>query len=132
MSKGNVKGLSHIGIMVKDLDASVDFYKRLGFVLDNEESIPARNVRLAFMSAGTCLIELVERADYEPRPAGVVDHIALEVDDIDAAVASANEKGISINAAEINAANILGGIRNVFFVGPDGERLEFFEYAPKV
>jgi len=129
---GAIKGLSHIGIMVKDLDVSVDFYKRLGFTLDNEEGIPARNVRLAFMSAGTCLIELVERGDYETRPAGVVDHIALEVDDIDAAIALANENSIAINASEINSVNILGGVRNVFFVGPDGERLEFFEHTSKM
>jgi catechol 2,3-dioxygenase-like lactoylglutathione lyase family enzyme len=58
MSQLNIKGLAHIGIFVKDIDKSIDFYKRLGFTLDKEENI---GVRLAFLSAGTCLIELVDK-----------------------------------------------------------------------
>ena len=121
---GIVKGLSHIGIFVTDMERSVDFYKRLGFTLDNEANI---HVKLAFMSAGTCLIELIEQKDLS-RPAGVIDHIAMEVDDIEAAVAQAKANGIMIDA-EINSVDILGGIKNVFFQGPDGERLEFFEMS---
>lgn len=126
MGQGNLLGLAHIGIFVKNIDASIDFYKRLGFTVDNEENM---GIRLAFMSAGTCLLELVEQKDWAARPAGVVDHIAITVDDIDAAVANANKNGISVDASKISAAPLLGGIKNVFFEGPDGERLEFFEYA---
>ncbi|MCL2501433.1 MAG: VOC family protein [Defluviitaleaceae bacterium] len=125
MEKGNITGLAHIGVFVKDMAASIDFYKRLGFTLDAEESV---GVKLAFLSAGTCLIELIEIKDTS-RPAGVVDHVAMTVDDIEAAVARANANGIVIDAAKISAAPILGGIKNVFFEGPDGERLEFFEYV---
>ena len=125
MGKGIITGLAHIGIFVKDMDKSVDFYKKLGFKLDGEEKT---NIRLAFLSAGTCLIELVEINDYAPRPAGTVDHIAVIVDDIEAAVKRAGENGISIDGSKVNAVDILGGIKNVFFEGPDGERLEFFEY----
>ena len=123
MSKGNIIGLSHIGIFVKNIDVSIDFYKRLGFSLDNEES---PHVRLAFMSAGTCLIELIEQKDNQ-RSAGVVDHVAMEVDDVEAAVARANANGINIDASKIASVPIMGGIRHVFFAGPDDERLEFFE-----
>jgi lactoylglutathione lyase len=125
MGSGNITGLAHIGIFVKDMDASIGFYKKLGFALDAEESV---NVRLAFLSAGSCLIELIEIKDTR-REAGVVDHVAMEVDDIEKAVERANANGIAIDAAKINAAPILGGIRNVFFDGPDGERLEFFAYG---
>jgi len=124
MVKGKILGLAHIGIFVKDIDKSIDFYKRLGFTLDNEEK---PSIRLAFMSAGSCLIELVEKSDIPTRSAGVVDHIAVTVDDIEAAIANARAQGIQIDAA-VNTMNILGGIKNVFFEGPDGERLEFFEY----
>lgn len=119
---GHITGLAHIGIYVNNMDESMDFYKRLGFTADREEDI---GVKLAFLSAGTCLIELIEKP--HERSAGVVDHIALEVDDIEAAVADAGKKGITIDGAVRVSA--LGGIRNVFFYGPDGERLEFFEYA---
>jgi hypothetical protein len=83
-------------------------------------------IRLAFLSAGSCLIELVEQPG--ERAAGVVDHVAVVVDDIEAAIKRANANGIAIDAAAVQSVNILGGIKNVFFDGPDGERLEFFEY----
>jgi len=124
MSKGNIKGLSHIGIFVKDMEKSINFYKSLGFTLDNRVSI---HVELAFLSAGTCLIELIEQKGVT-RDAGVVDHIAMEVDDIDAAIAHAKENGIEIDASGIMSRDILGGIRHIFFEGPDGERLELFEH----
>jgi lactoylglutathione lyase len=120
-----IKGLAHIGIFVSDMDASIDFYKRLGFSLDGEENA---GIRLAFLSAGTCLIELIAHTDAANRADGRVDHIAMEVDDIEAAIASAIANGIPIGGA-VNSVAILGGVRNVFFTGPDGERLEFFEYA---
>jgi lactoylglutathione lyase len=125
MKKGFIKGLAHIGIFVSDMNKSVDFYKRLGFTLDTEEN---PGVKLAFLSAGTCLIELIEQPDAGKRLDGRIDHIAVEVDDINAAIENANANGIEIDAAAIASAPILGGIKNVFFTGPDGERLEFFAY----
>ena len=125
MKKGNITGLAHIGVFVKDIDKSIDYYKRLGFSLDKEEK---PGVRIAFLSAGTCLIELVEQKDLPKREAGVVDHVAVVVDDIVAAVENAKANGIEIDASQINEVPILGGVKNVFFEGLDGERLEFFEY----
>ena len=119
-----ITGLAHIGIMVKEMDKSIDFYKRLGFTLDKEESL---GIRLAFLSAGTCLIELVEY-NGEQRTAGTVDHVAVVVDDIHLAIEQANKNGIKIDSSTISEVPILGGVKNVFFEGPDGERLEFFEY----
>jgi len=124
--KSGITGLAHIGVFVKDINKSIDFYKRLGFCLDNEDQA-GNGTRLAFLSAGTCLIELIEVS--EGRTAGVVDHIAMTVDHIEGAVANANANGISIDASLISSVPILGGIKNVFFAGPDGERLEFFEYC---
>ena len=125
MGQSNVTGLAHIGIFVKDIGVSVDFYKRLGFTLDAEENA---GVKLAFISAGSCLIEFIEQKDYTARAAGPVDHIAVVVEDIEKAVSDAVANGIDIDASKINAAPILGGVSNVFFTGPDSERLEFFEY----
>ena len=126
MNAGKITGLAHIGIFVKDIERSMDFYKRLGFTLDKEEQ---PSIRLAFLSAGNCLIELVEQKDLPARAAGTVDHVAMAVDNIDAAIENAKAKGIEIDASKVNSMPILGGIRNVFFDGPDGERLEFFEYC---
>jgi len=121
-----IKGLAHIGIRVKNIEQSIDFYKRLGFTLDKEVSI---HVRIAFMSAGTCLIELVETKP-EADCAGIIDHIAIEVCGIEDVVASCKTNGIAIDETTIRTIELsgLGGVKNVFFAGPDGERLEFFEH----
>ena len=126
MSKGKITGLAHIGIFVKDIEKSIDFYKRLGFTLDKEE---APSIRLAFLSAGTCLVELIEQKDMSKRASGPVDHLAVVVDDIQAAIENAIAQGINIDASTVSEVPILGGVKNVFFDGPDGERLEFFEYV---
>ena len=128
MAEGKITGLAHIGIIVRDIAASIDYYKRLGFSLDKEE---ITGIKLAFLSAGTCLIELVEPKETTPREEGPVGHVAMEVDDIIAAVKRANAAGIEVDASKIATLGILGGVKNVFFDGPDGEKLEFFEYAKK-
>ena len=124
--KSNITGLAHIGIFVKDINKSIDFYKRLGFTLDNQDQT-GNGTQLVFLSAGTCLIELIGKN--ENRAAGAIDHIAMTVDDIEQAVANAKANGIDIDASLIMTMPILGGIKNIFFTGPDGEKLEFFEYC---
>jgi len=128
MNKGKITGLAHIGVFVKDIDVSIDYYKSLGFTLDSEADV---GIRLAFLSAGTCLIELVEQKDQPKRTSGPVDHIAVIVDDIVAAIENANANGIEIDASKISDVPLFGGVKNIFFDGPDGERLEFFEYLKK-
>ncbi|MCL2171180.1 MAG: VOC family protein [Defluviitaleaceae bacterium] len=125
MSNGKIKGLGHIGVFINDIDVSIDFYTRLGFKMDHREDVASRNVRVAFMSAGSCILELVEKPGTS-REAGVVDHICMEVDNIEAAVDLAISNGIQIDPAAIETIDVMGGIKNVFFTGPDNERLEFF------
>jgi len=123
-----IKGLGHIGIIVNDMQKSQDFYKRLGFALDKQAR--RGEIKLAFLSAGTCLIELIEKPG-ETRPGrgqSVIDHIAIEVSCVETAVQHAIANGIDIDASAIMSIDILGGVKNVFFAGPDGEGLEFFEW----
>ena len=123
---GKVTGLAHIGVFCKDIEKSKAFYANLGFTVDKEENV---GIRLAFLSAGNCLVELVEQKDIPARTAGIVDHIAMVVDSVDEAIKNAHNHGIEVDASTVASMDILGGIKNVFFEGPDGERLEFFEYC---
>ena len=127
MSKGNLQGLAHIGVFVKDMEASIDFYQRLGFNLDSQR-VTDSGIKIAFLSAGSCILELVGRNVEPYRTAGVVDHIAILVDDLDEAIVKANKNGIKVEAPKAGTAPVFGIMRNVFFAGPDGERLEFCQY----
>ena len=130
-SKGRLLGLAHIGIMVDDVDASQDFYMNtLGFELQTVQEMGP--TKLVFLQAGTCQIELVSKREPGHRAAGPVDHICIEVEDIGPLMERLKAKGVKFETETYNdAKNLLGGVRNVFFRGPDDERIEFFDYMKK-
>ena len=129
--RGRLLGLAHIGIMVKDAEVSMDFYmNKLGFELQAVQEMGP--TKLVFLNAGTCQIELVQKPDLEPRQPGPVDHIAIEVEDIEPLMERLKAQGVRFETETFSfAKDLLGGVRNVFFRGPDDERIEFFDYMKK-
>jgi len=125
---GKIIGLAHIGVRVSDMEKSIKFYTEvLGFELTSQQMLGTTH--LAFLNIGTCLIELIHPANFEARVPGQIDHIAMEVEDIEPLVCRLIEKGVPFLSNSINdAKDLLDGVKNIFFTGPDGERFEFFEY----
>ncbi|MFP1644714.1 VOC family protein [Pontitalea aquivivens] len=89
--------LDHIGIFVPALDPALEFYgKILGLGEAVVREIPELGLRLAFFDnpAGT-IIELVEASGKtELQPGDVV--VALEVEDLDAAIADYRARGLKV------------------------------------
>lgn len=130
MATCTITGLAHIGIMTADMERSIDFYTRiLNFTCYNRQNLG--DTELAFLRAGSCEIELVAPADgtgiNERRP-GQVDHVAMEVTNLDEDLARLEEAGVVLSSPAGKAALFANGVRNVFFAGPSGERLELFQY----
>lgn len=124
---GRVVGLAHIGLYVSDLARSKAFYiDDLGFEPDGDYQLPGCSI--SFVRAGSCVVELIRRDAHEPRPAGCFDHVCIEVEDIDTLVCKLIEKNVRFETDHVVDIPELS-IRNIFFAGPDGERLEFFERA---
>lgn len=126
-----VTGLHHIGIKVQDAARSEAFYTEL---LDFQKTGEFRKgeSHLVFLRAGSCVLELIERSTIEKLPAGNVDHIALAVENIEEVAARAKNGGAEFSGAQISYVEwIMNGIKNVFFTGPDGERIELVEEMPK-
>ena len=125
MKKGYT--LAHIGIYVKDMEVSRAFYENvLGFEKDFETD-PSSRIHLLFLKTGDLTVELIEQPD-KVRTDGPVDHICIKVDDIEVAVADLRANGIEPDGEIRVMPGIYNGIKNVFFRGPDGERLEFNEF----
>lgn len=123
------QGLGHIGVYISDVEKSCAFYQKIGFEVAAQYQRP-NGVVLTFVKAGSCVIELIRPVDPAliGRPAGIVDHICMRVENIEAAVSALKKAGIIPADASINTmSDVLGGSRNIFFPGPDGERLELFE-----
>ena len=125
---GCIKGLAHIGVRVRNMDVSIRFYTEdLGFTLTHRQF--SGQSELAFLNKGDCPIELICNPNVTEFRAGQVDHIALEVTGIDELIRSLKDKGVNFLSENVSdCPGLLQGVRNIFFTGPDGERIEFFEY----
>lgn len=86
--------LDHIGILVRDLDAAIPFYRDVaGLGEPVIRAVPELGLRLAFFDAGAWpMIELVEFTGKGELQHGDVV-VALEVDDLDAALAHWRAQG---------------------------------------
>jgi catechol 2,3-dioxygenase-like lactoylglutathione lyase family enzyme len=137
---------SHVGLCVADLDAALRFYcDGLGFAaaerydldsdqvpgLDRSLEVPGHvQVVSQFIRHGGFAIELLHYADPaahgEPsssRARRGYTHLALHVDDIDAAVARAVEAGGTV----LPDTRASLGIELVFLTDPDGNRVELLQ-----
>jgi len=95
--------VDHIGIAVKSLDESLAFYEALGLKAQGTEEVKEQKVRVAFLPTGDSELELLESTEPDGPIARHIEkngqgiqHIALRVDDIEAALAELKEKGIRL------------------------------------
>lgn len=129
----HLTGLAHIALYTKDMETSLKFYKTLGGVVTDQADVkkPTGTNHIKLVQMPGFVLEIIEPHDGSPVTAegGLFPHIAIEVDDVDAAVADLKSAGItSFRTPEPNTMPIFGGIRNIFFFGPDGELLELLQH----
>lgn len=121
-----IERIEHIGIMVRDMDRSIEFYRDvLGLALRERRSFHA--VELAFLHAenDSAEIELIAGEDaYRPGD-GTVNHLAFTVTDLEPLIARLQAHSVPIDGD--GPIDIWDGMRVLFFRGPDGEKLELFE-----
>jgi len=94
--------VDHIGIAVKDLEQAKKFYTEvLGMTAMGEETVEQQKVKVCFIPCGDSEIELLESTSPDGPIAKFIDkngqgvqHIALSVDNIEAAIADLKEKGV--------------------------------------
>ena len=126
--------VDHIGIAVRNLDAALKAYAAIGLRPTSTEALPSEGVRIAFLPAGEAHLELLEplAADgtlakfLENRGEGL-HHIALAVDDIEAAMRRAQSAGLAV-IDKVPRQGARG--RRVAFIHPrstGGVLLEFVE-----
>jgi methylmalonyl-CoA/ethylmalonyl-CoA epimerase len=119
------KGLDHVAIVVKDLEAAIRLYRdTLGLELAQVEEVPEQQVRTAIFGHGMGRVELIcpttkdsGVARYLEKRGEGLHHICIEVEDIEAAMAALRAVGAPlIDQAPKPGA---GGAR-VAFVHPKG------------
>lgn len=129
-----IKRLEHVGIMVRDIKASIAFYTDvLGFSLKGELDHPNGTIKLAFLGfneSDETELELIQGYNSQLPAEGKVHHIALTVDDVE--VEYERLKQLDVTFLEQEITTLPNGARYIFFSGPDGEWIELFETAEKI
>ena len=146
-----MRGLHHTGIIVSDLERSIDFYADvLGLEMLTEPSpvfdapelgealgVPGAALRMATFRVGDGTLELLEYSAPAspigaPLPQNAIGshHVALLVDDIQATFEDLVARGVNF-LSEPNEIDegVLQGWRWVYFTDPDGITLELVEVA---
>ena len=146
-----MKALHHVGITVKDLDASIRFYHGvLGLDFVNEPSpwfdapdlgpavgVPGAALRQVSLKLGDTTLELLQYRSPESETTRPLlsnnigaSHVAFLVDDIYATKSELEGKGISFYS-DVNVVDegVLAGWRWVYFEDPDGYPLELVQVA---
>ncbi|MEI3604852.1 methylmalonyl-CoA epimerase [Pseudogracilibacillus sp. SE30717A] len=103
-SKDAPKKIAHIGIAVKNLHDSINFYTDLlGLTLERVEEVASEQVRVAFLKIGESRIELLEPLSNESpiyrfihKKGEGIHHIALEVNNINDRLANLKSNGIQL------------------------------------
>ena len=129
-----IKRVDHLGVIVGDLDSAVkSFTEHLGLKLDHTEQY-GDELDIAFLPCGETLVELIEplkeggsNADYLREHGPGIQHVAFEVDDLEAALAELAERGVeTLGDTPLPGA---GGMR-IAFLDPqafDGVLVELCE-----
>jgi len=132
-----IKGISHIGIAVENLEDARDLYKKI-FAKESSEPEWFGEIHFSFVPLGNTHIELLEsttpdgvvRKFIEKRGEGV-HHISFEVDDIVAELEALKASGVQL----INEKPYLNAHKNlVAFVNPKSTRgvlVELIQYMNK-
>lgn len=126
-----ITGIAHIGIRVHDLARSAAFYAHLGFV-KTAGPIGAEPVAILHHPSGV-EINLVLNAPAENAPNILMDvaekhpgitHIALLVDNLDAAIATLAAAGIALSGGPIQ---FMPTARGAFVRDPDRNVIELHQ-----
>jgi lactoylglutathione lyase len=129
----NLGGWSHLGVPVTGLQRSREFYSRFGFQEVMRAELPTDHglVRMVMMEHVGLVLELFQLAgedlaEIRSRKDGHIDHIALDVLDVDRAFADIRAAGMNtLEEAPLPLPFWDRGARYFNVRGPDGEKVEF-------
>jgi catechol 2,3-dioxygenase-like lactoylglutathione lyase family enzyme len=125
--------IEHVTIRCRDMEASIDFYRRMF----SAQVILRRNLadskKIAFLRIGDTMLELMYMGPaaepVDPREHYGVHHIGIQTDDFDATYRDLKAKGAEFLGEPFDPTP---GIRLAFLREPNGAVIELVKRDPKV
>lgn len=118
----------HVGLRVTDRDRSLAFYTALGYtaVGDVPETAFGSLTMLQLPGDPFVSLELVHDPARPVEDVGAVNHLVVQVDDLDATIAD-----LAARAIEAEPPTEPGpGLRTSWVTDPDGYRIELVQWPP--
>lgn len=127
-TKTYTTGVQHVGIPTNNIEETIAFYEKLGFEKVFETVNKAANEKVAFLKHGTLVMETYENRAAVLK-AGAIDHVALDVKDIEEVYQYINEQGLNTTKDTIHFLPFWeNGVRFFTIEGPNKEKIEFSQY----
>lgn len=117
-------GIQHIGVPTNDIEKTIAFYTALGFEVAHRADNNGELV--AFLRLGDLTIETYQNFR-AVGSAGAVDHIAINVTDVDEARRIADAMQLEV-IEEGQLPFWTNGVKYFTILGPNREKLEFNQY----
>lgn len=119
-------GTTHLGMPTTCYDKTVEFYKGLGFT-EEFFLVCDDGGRIIFLKLKGLMMEIYESSS-SPGVAGAVDHIAIDVNDIEAVFAQIKSEGYTLLDDHICSMPFWANGEKYFTIqGPNGEKIEFVQ-----
>lgn len=123
MIKNYCTGLQHIGIPTDNVEKTMEFYQSLGF--STAHMYQKDDLYVVFMKMENLILELYASEEAGKR-LGVIDHIAIDVTDIEECFAEIIRMGYTIVNNQIEYLPFWDhGIKYFTTIGYNGEKIEF-------
>ena len=124
--KEQLNGLQHIGVPTKNIEETIEFYGKLRFEIAFQTVNDGGKV--AFLKMENLVIETYENEDATMK-SGAVDHIALDVKDIEKVYELINQEGLNTTQDTVHFLPFWeNGVKFFTIEGPNKEKVEFSQY----
>ena len=126
--RGQLNGVQHIGIPTNDIENTIEFYQKLGFEIAFQTVNEEANEKVVFLKLHTLVIETYENKAAVMQ-SGAIDHIAIDVKDIEKVYAMINQAGLNSTQDTVHFLPFWeNGVKFFTIEGPNKEKVEFSQY----
>ena len=128
MLRKQLNGIQHVGIPTNDIEATIEFYGKLGFEVALQTVNEEANEKVSFLKLNNLVIETYENKAAKME-SGAIDHVAIDVKDIEKVYELINHAGLNTTRDTIHFLPFWeNGVRFFTIEGPNKEKIEFSQY----